>query len=413
MKMNYDEIILKAKKTIIRDVPELAWILFTFKVEINTDLPVCAQLDFGKKTISLNPIEIEKFVSHFFTDTYNTNATIELFYQYLIFHELKHIMLKHIQRGQLIRAEPILWNLACDITIEHTNINEGVFLEFSKKMMAVYLNYLPIRPPYTAESIYYQLLSFKDKTYGFLEKHNPVDNFTLTYFKEDNEIEVIAENSFNSYLKTIGKASQDSCDEYLVILTKLNLIKYLQNVVALNLMRNEPVIKIPHRRQIALSIESFWEQIKLFRQRKVLIAVDVSGSITKEEFSVFMSGVYNGVREVSVDLILWDAAIKKEYKDLKEEEILKQKIEFVGRGGTNLNCVMDYLEKNFYTNVIILTDGYCDFEISKWNCLKYKPYVTLFYTEKLTFDVPSSWDIHYVDAKSLMLEAIKLKGGKS
>lgn len=90
---------------------------------------------------------------------------------------------------------------------------------------------------------------------------------------------------------------------------------------------------------------------------KLLVAVDVSGSISSEDLQKFFSIVNrffaHGVE--SIQVIAFDTEIKQEYL-LKKA---KRKVEVIGRGGTNFQCVIDYYEEhNEYDGLIIYTDGY-------------------------------------------------------
>ena len=89
---------------------------------------------------------------------------------------------------------------------------------------------------------------------------------------------------------------------------------------------------------------------------KLLVAVDVSGSISSESLSYFY-GVINSAFKYgfeSVDVIEFDAGITK-------IESLKKKMKEVcvlGRGGTSFQEPVDYAHQNRYDGLLILTDGY-------------------------------------------------------
>ena len=89
---------------------------------------------------------------------------------------------------------------------------------------------------------------------------------------------------------------------------------------------------------------------------KLLIAVDVSGSITSESLSYFY-GVVNSAFKFgfeSVDVLQFDCGIstvqtlKKTIKD----------VTILGRGGTSFQEPVDYAIEHRYDGLIILTDGY-------------------------------------------------------
>lgn len=96
------------------------------------------------------------------------------------------------------------------------------------------------------------------------------------------------------------------------------------------------------------------------RKANVLIAVDVSGSITDESFGNFYHAIKNffflGLIE-KIDLIFFDVNLK-----ISQAIPFSKKInldEIKGRGGTNFNPPLEYFlaHKSLYSGLIIFTDG--------------------------------------------------------
>ena len=130
------------------------------------------------------------------------------------------------------------------------------------------------------------------------------------------------------------------------------LTKFRANIVSVN--RRLTRMK-PSRRYGFSAMGSRYE-----RKADILIAVDVSGSITDESFTCFYHAIKNffflKIIE-NIDLIFFDVNLKntspiKFSKNLKLAEIQ-------GRGGTNFQPPIDYfLEKRSrYSGMIIFTDG--------------------------------------------------------
>ena len=91
---------------------------------------------------------------------------------------------------------------------------------------------------------------------------------------------------------------------------------------------------------------------------RLLLAVDTSGSISKETLSRFFSIVNmffsHGLDRI--DVIQFDTKIKGKMLSFRRA---KSAITFSGGGGTSFQCVFDFLkEHNNYDGIIILTDGY-------------------------------------------------------
>jgi len=89
---------------------------------------------------------------------------------------------------------------------------------------------------------------------------------------------------------------------------------------------------------------------------KLLIAVDVSGSISSESLSYFY-GVINSAFKYgfeSVDVIQFDCGVRV-VQSLKK--IMKD-VAVLGRGGTSFQEPINYAHENEYDGLLILTDGY-------------------------------------------------------
>ena len=101
-----------------------------------------------------------------------------------------------------------------------------------------------------------------------------------------------------------------------------------------------------------------FEQMGSQRQfvTKLLIAVDVSGSITTESLSYFYGVIDSAFRYgfEAVDVVQFDCGIGK-VQSLKK--VIKQ-VEVIGRGGTSFDEPIQYAFENNYDGLLILTDGY-------------------------------------------------------
>ena len=89
---------------------------------------------------------------------------------------------------------------------------------------------------------------------------------------------------------------------------------------------------------------------------KLLIAVDVSGSISSKTLSFFFGVVDSAFRYgfEAIDVVQFDCGIGK-VQSLKK--MIKQ-TEVVGRGGTSFDEPIRYAFENQYDGLLILTDGY-------------------------------------------------------
>lgn len=88
----------------------------------------------------------------------------------------------------------------------------------------------------------------------------------------------------------------------------------------------------------------------------LLIAVDVSGSISNEMLTHFYSVIGKifkyGIEHV--DVVQFDCGLS----EVQPFEKAKKRIEIIGRGGTSFQPIFDFVQKNFkYDGLIIFTDG--------------------------------------------------------
>ena len=89
---------------------------------------------------------------------------------------------------------------------------------------------------------------------------------------------------------------------------------------------------------------------------KLLIAVDVSGSISTENLRYFYGVINSAFRYgfESIDVIQFDFGVRAVH-NLKK--VIKD-VAIVGRGGTSFQEPVDYAHENGYDGLVILTDGY-------------------------------------------------------
>ena len=89
---------------------------------------------------------------------------------------------------------------------------------------------------------------------------------------------------------------------------------------------------------------------------KLLVAVDVSGSISTESLKYFYGVINSAFRYgfESIDVIQFDCGVRAVH-NLKK---LIKDVAIVGRGGTSFQEPIDYAHENGYDGLVVLTDGY-------------------------------------------------------
>lgn len=89
---------------------------------------------------------------------------------------------------------------------------------------------------------------------------------------------------------------------------------------------------------------------------KLLVAVDVSGSISSESLSYFYGVINSAFRYgfEAIDVIQFDCGVRV-VQNLKQ---VMRDVAVLGRGGTSFQEPVDYAHENGYDGLLILTDGY-------------------------------------------------------
>ena len=95
--------------------------------------------------------------------------------------------------------------------------------------------------------------------------------------------------------------------------------------------------------------------LKIKTKKSVLVGIDTSGSVSTENLLEFFSEIYHMHKTgIKITIAECDANVSKvwEYKGKSPEFI-------TGRGGTDMNPIIDYFnQKPIYNSLIILTDGF-------------------------------------------------------
>ena len=89
---------------------------------------------------------------------------------------------------------------------------------------------------------------------------------------------------------------------------------------------------------------------------RLLVAVDVSGSISTESLKYFYGVINSAFRYgfESIDVIQFDCGVRAVH-NLKK--VIKD-VAIMGRGGTSFQEPIDYAHENGYDGLVVLTDGY-------------------------------------------------------
>jgi len=123
----------------------------------------------------------------------------------------------------------------------------------------------------------------------------------------------------------------------------------------------------------------------------LVIAVDISGSVSDYDFLVFISevhAIFKKMKPKKITLIQFDEGIQSidEIKSLHD----LSKLKFTGRGGTNITKVVEWANENKPELLMMFTDGYF-----KWPQLTTKANTLWFIHDNPPFTAPYGKVIHY------------------
>lgn len=91
---------------------------------------------------------------------------------------------------------------------------------------------------------------------------------------------------------------------------------------------------------------------------KFLVAVDTSGSVGDQAIAEAFSVIKDSCKHSQIDYCVWDTEIKFVQQNINKKMKHRNDFTVAGRGGTDVQCVLDYADTHIYDGVVIITDGH-------------------------------------------------------
>lgn len=381
--LNTAERIIKAKVDLNKSHPFFSYILMNMQVEktkSSEEVPTMAVNQFG-----------DLYWNKDFVDKLDNDEL-----KFVLAHETGHIATLTFQR--LGRRDLTLWNIATDLCINYMLMDEGfrppknILLpdhrgvysfqsgKSGQKEIKIDLN------DKNAEQVYDELAN-NAKTIkklvkadgngnyeGQVGKHLEGDKDSNGKGQGKNKNEADSKANENKWKhKAIEGATQAKMRGNISASMERMLGNMLEPVVdwrskLFSYITNDlPVdytMRSPSRRFISTGV--YTPQV-IKESLELIVGVDISGSITEEEYCEFMSeviGIANSYRQVKMRVICWachvDERDDKVVTNDTQDDLMKFK--FYGGGGTELSCLTRYMEKEDYHSklLVVLTDGYIE-----------------------------------------------------
>ena len=304
-----------------------------------------------------------------FSDSFGNELTDEQLTDYLKI-EAYRILLKHPYARQPHNVNPTVLLLASDIVISKyftppSGIETAGLLYLKSFVAREFLN---STEDLTFEQWYKKILKIirERSAGGQATGEGALSDYDITAITEGSELWQEDENAQNDINDKIKKAEIEegwgetggnlqrelTGDVDFSFDYRRALTKFRANIISAN--RHLTRMK-PSRRYGFAAMGSRYE-----RKADILIAVDVSGSITDESFARFYHAIKNFffLRIIeNIDLIFFDVNLKNT-TPIKFTKKINLK-EISGRGGTNFQPPIDYFmeSRKRYSGMIIFTDG--------------------------------------------------------
>lgn len=321
-------------------------------------------------------------------------------------HEILHLSFLHLLR--LGSRERLLWNIATDITansiITQNNFNlpKGCFIPDSQDKINVFGQVIKDISTKTAEQIYdefnVKVMHIKMKGCG---------GNSNTQFPENAKHENY-EGSFDNHIQSEGMSESEKRDEenlwkgrveeaYTSAKMRGDIPKGIERLIGklhesqinwrtllqryiLSYLPYDYTYSKPNKKSVSTG---YYMPDYLKEKIKVVVAVDVSGSIGQEELNDFISevvGMARAYRErITFRFLSHDTEVQSNYLiENGNIEKIKQ-IQIKGGGGTSHISTFDYIkEKEKETKVaVFFTDGYSDLEQIKFRDYPFYPIIVL------------------------------------
>ena len=299
------------------------------------------------------------------------NRLSDLELQFILLHEIMHIILNHCARGKGLDAQ--VYNVACDIVV-----NSNILKMFG--MAAFYVDgeeVMHLAPDeregylYDVETVYKMLIDTAkekmQKNQKLVDSHDAWDDITDSSFLEEEWKEEV-----KNQMKGMGSNCQlppsvRKIEEKMEYRSKLDWRWLLRDFIQKQCEQYDYFFTRPDRRfsDADFILPSFCKVEELI-VKNIWFCVDTSASVDGELLQIAFNEIKSAIlqcKNLSGKLSFFDTRVTTP-QDFEGIESL-EKCEPQGGGGTSFHAIFKYMHQYMRDKlpkaIIILTDGYAEF----------------------------------------------------
>lgn len=297
---------------------------------------------------------------------------------FILMHELLHVVFMHRTRFEKnkLNYNAQLWNIAGDYVINYELCSQenilkaaGIDIEFPGDGLLMRNDDGSLKDisNYTTEQIYAEItdLNIENKNSSMgsdVTEELPIlaDNVRNT----PQEIERVVKNTLRELAQKNYDIKSESFSRLInnsVKTTKIRWDIYLRKFLS-SQITDENSYDTPNRKYLPYDLIMPGPGAREELLDDVFIFVDTSGSINDEELQKALNNAYTISHDyrASISLAFWDTKVSQVIQDIQPDEIKKrlENLEFT-TGGTDINCVLDYIKEKKLDSAafVVFTDG--------------------------------------------------------
>jgi len=308
----------------------------------------------------------------------------------VILHENLHKAFRHISMWKhLYKENPTMANMACDYVInlmimdgDHSFVSlpDGALLDHKYKGLDAGTVYRMIKEEAKGGTVHVKTVSDQEgKDVPVVEVGTGMDehDWEGADSMTNEEKEALAKDVDQALRQgaiLAGKMSANVPREISDILqAKVDWREALREfVTSFCVDKDESTWRRPSRRWIGQDV--YMPSMIGESVGRIVIGIDMSGSIGEEEVGQFLGEVQNiceRVKPEGIDLLYWDTRVCQHEKYEQDQlDNLLSSTKPRGGGGTDPQCIVDYMNKKKIKAecAVILTDGYVSSWGEGWTC---------------------------------------------